>query len=159
MIAEFELTVFYTQVVVYVSGITPPDFEWTDEHVAQGFAWMPTIVSFGVPDHDGECLVQVDIVPQIQIDPDALWAIRVPFDVPSVPITIGSIFDGQEINIPEGRYSLVFEALARNFSERGNRAFVLRIKFSKESDPIFEILRQGTELTTDRVLRKDLSHA
>ncbi|HEY9344265.1 MAG TPA: competence protein ComJ [Inquilinus sp.] len=156
MIAEFELTVSYTQVVVYVSGITPPDFEWTDEHVAQGFAWMPTIVSFGVPDHDGKCLMQVETASRIEIDPDALWAIRVPFDVPSVPLTIGSIFDGQDVKIPEGRYSLIFEALPGHFDDGRNYAFVLRLKFFKDSNPDFEILRQGTELKTDKVLRRGL---
>ncbi|MGK9165233.1 competence protein ComJ [Inquilinus limosus] len=156
MIAEFELTVSYTQIVVSVSGITPPEFDWTDEHLAQGFAWMPTIVSFGVPDHDGKCLIQVETVPRIQIDPDTLWAIRVPFDVPSVPLTIGSILDGKDVKIPEGRYSLFFEALPGNFGEGRDYAFVFRLKFFKNLSPDFKILKQGTELTTDKVLRRGL---
>jgi hypothetical protein len=156
IIAQFEVTVFYTQIVVFVSGTTPPEFDWTDDHVAQGFAWMPTIVSFGVPDHDGQCHMRVEMVDLLEINPDALWAIRVPFDVPPTPLSIGSIFDVKDINIPAGKYSMIFEVLPGDSIKDANYAFALILKFVEDANSDFEILRQGTELTTDKVLRKGL---
>jgi Competence protein J (ComJ) len=152
----FPVTVSYTQIVVFVSGITPPEFDWTDEHVAQGFAWMPTIVSFGVPDHDGQCRMKVETVTEIAVDPKALWAIRVPFDVPSVPLSIGSIFDVRDVRVPEGKYSMIFEALPGDADETGEYAFALNLKFLRDAAPGYEILKQGTELTTSKVLREGL---
>lgn len=154
MIAEFDVDVSYGQVGVYVSNIKPPPFQWTDEHNAQGFAWMPTIVSFPVPDHDGICLIQVDVVSRPEVEAEALWAVRVPFDVPSVPLTIGSIFEGQNVDVPEGKYSLIFEALPGSFVDAQDFAYVLRFKFFEDQNPDFEILKKGGEVTVDKVLRK-----
>lgn len=150
----FQLSVSYAQIVVFVSGITPPEFDWTDDHVAQGFAWMPEIVSFGVPDHDGLCLMQVGTVDAIAIEPNALRAIRVPFEVPAASLSIGSILDTKEVNVPAGTYSMIFEALPGDASKAGDYAFVLNLKFLNDESPDFEILKQGTELTTNKVLRK-----
>lgn len=150
----FQLSVSYAQIVVFVSGITPPEFDWTDDHVAQGFAWMPEIVSFGVPDHDGLCLMQVGTVDAIAIEPNALRAIRVPFEVPAGSLSIGSILDTKEVNVPAGTYSMIFEALPGDASKAGDYAFVLNLKFLNDESPDFEILKQGTELTTNKVLRK-----
>lgn len=154
LISSFDVSVSYTQIVVFVAGISPPEFDWTDDHVAQGFAWMPEIVSFGVPDHDGICLMQVGTVDAIGVEPNALWAIRVPFQVPFGPLSIGSILDTKDLNVPEGTYSMIFEALPGDASTDGNYAFVLNLKFLKDESPDFEILKQGTELTTKTVLRK-----
>jgi Competence protein J (ComJ) len=156
IIDQFDVTVSYTQIVVFVSGITPPEFDWTDEHVAQGFAWMPTIVSFGVPDHDGQCRMKVETVTEIAVDPKALWAIRVPFDVPSVPLSIGSIFDVRDVRVPEGKYSMIFEALPGDTVKTGEYAFALNLKFLRDATAGYEILKQGTELATSKVLREGL---
>ncbi len=154
IIAKFEVSVSYTQIVVFESGVTPPVLEWTDEHVAQGFSWMPTIISFGVPDHDGLCHMQIETADQIEADPKSLWAIRVPFDVPSAPLSIGSIFDTKNVSVPEGKYNVIFEALPGDTLKDGDYAFALHLKFVKDPNPDFEIIKQGTELTTDKVLRK-----
>lgn len=135
-------------------ALRPPEFDWTDDHVAQGFAWMPEIVSFGVPDHDGLCLMQVGTVDAIAIEPNALRAIRVPFEVPAASLSIGSILDTKEVNVPAGTYSMIFEALPGDASKAGDYAFVLNLKFLNDESPDFEILKQGTELTTNKVLRK-----
>ena len=111
LLAEFDLAVDYGQIFVSRPSPARPVVVWTDEHVAQGFAWSPSAVSFGVPDHDGQSLVQVNTAPRVSVDPQALWAVRVPFDVPSASLTIGSVGVDHEVNVPARHYSLVFEAL------------------------------------------------
>jgi len=155
MLAEFSLTIFYTQVTVCVSGAPLPALAWADEHVAQGFAWSPSAVSFGVPDHDAECLMQVEAAPGVNVEPQALWAIRVPFVVPGPSLKIGSVFAEHEVKVPAGKYSLVFEVLPGNTIEDRDYTYVFKLKFSADPHPDFEILKQGGELTTDKVLRRD----
>jgi hypothetical protein len=155
MLAEFDLTVDYGQIFVLRPSLANSILQWTEEHVAQGFAWSPNAVSFGVPDHDGECLVQVKTVPRVSIEPQALWAVRVPLDLPSASLTIGSVAVDHEVNVPAGKYSLVFEALPGDIAKDHDYAFVFRLKFCTDPHPDFEILKQGRELTTNRILRKD----
>ena len=71
MIAEFPITVLYTQVVVHLADLPRPGLLWDDDHVAQGFAWSEGIASFGVPDHDGECLLSVDVAEAVNIGEDS----------------------------------------------------------------------------------------
>ena len=158
MLAEFDLTVDYGQIFVLVSSRARPVLRWTDEHVAQGFAWSPTAVSFGVPDHDGRCLVQVTVTPKVSIASQALWAVRVPFDALGDPLTIGSVAADHEVNVPAGKYSLVFEALPGDTAKDHDYTFVFKLKFCTEPHPDFEILKQGRELNTNRVLRKDADY-
>ncbi|SDP37416.1 competence protein ComJ [Phyllobacterium sp. OV277] len=154
MIAEFAVTVVYTQIVVFDPSITQTELEWSEDHIAQGFTWMPGNVAFGAPDHDGSCLLQVDTTEQFQIDPQALWAVCVPFDVASTPLSIGSIFNPQTVSIPAGKYNLVFEALPGSASLDVEYAFVFRLNFIKSDSQKFAIIKQGNMLTTDKVLRK-----
>jgi hypothetical protein len=155
MLSEFDLAVDYGQIFVLLPSLAKPVLLWTDEHVAQGFAWSPSAVSFGVPDHDGECLVQVKTAPRVSIEPQALWAVRVPIDVPSASLTIGSVGADHEVNAAAGKYSLVFEALPGHLAEDHDYTFVFKLKFCTDPHPDFEILKQGGELTTNKVLRKD----
>ncbi|MEP7453376.1 competence protein ComJ [Phyllobacterium sp. SB3] len=69
MITEFAVTVVYTQIVVFDPGIPQTELEWSEDHVAQGFTWMPGNVAFGAPDHDGSCLLQVDTAQELQVNP------------------------------------------------------------------------------------------
>jgi len=140
---------------VLIRSRARPVLRWTDEHVAQGFAWSPRAVSFGVPDHDGKCLVQVTATPRVSIEPEALWAVRVPFDVPGGSLTIGSVAADYEVNVPTGKYSLAFEALPGDTAKGHHYTFVFKLTFCTEPHPDFEILKQGRELTTNKVLRKE----
>lgn len=154
MIAEFAVTVVYTQIVVFDPSVPQTELEWSEDHVAQGFTWMPGNVAFGAPDHDGSCLLQVDAPEEIQVDPQALWAVRVPFSVASTPLSIGSIFNPRSVSIPEGKYNLVFEVLPGSAKSGVEYAFVFRLNFIKSDSPNFAILKQGDMLTTDKVLRE-----
>lgn len=130
-----------------------------DDHVAQGFAWSHEIVAFGVPDHDGKCLLQVELLDNFPpLDPTSLWAIRVPFDVTTSALEVGTIGFLREVKIPVGIYSLVFQALPGREVDDESYTFVFRLTFCPNSDPDFAILKQGTELSTDKVLRKDAEH-
>jgi hypothetical protein len=100
-------------------------------------------------------LVHVTTAPSVSVDPQALWAVRVPFDVPSAALTIGSVGVEHEVDVPSGRYSLVFEALPGEVATDHDYPFVFKLKFCADPYPDFEILKQGAELTTNQVLRKD----
>ena len=155
MLAEFDLSVDYGQIFVLCPSLGEPVLQWTEEHVAQGFAWSPNAVSFGVPDHDGKCLVQVETAPRISIKPQALWAVRVPLDLPGASLTIGSVGVDHEVTVAVGKYSLVFEALPGDTAKDHDYAFVFRLKFCTDPHPDFEILKQGGEVTTNKILRTD----
>jgi len=64
----------------------------------------------------------------------------------------------QDVHVPQGSYSLVFEAFPGTIVKEHDYGFVLRLAFCADPDPDFEILRKGGDLTTDRVLRRDAQH-
>lgn len=159
MLAEFAVMVDYGQILIFVQGLSRPGLLWTPDHVAQGFAWAPGIVSFGVPDHDGEALIQVEVASDMSLDAEALWAIRVPFTVPTPLLHIGTVGAMEDVHVPQGSYSLVFEAFPGTIVKEPAYGFVLRLAFCADPLPDFEILRKGGDLTTDRVLRRDARQA
>lgn len=159
MIAEFDILVDYSQILVHLSTVARPGLLWDDDHVTQGFAYLPGIVSFGMPDHDGVCLVQVDTKAEIAVAPAAIWALSVPFDVSVSPVKIGTIFTKHDVAVPLGNYNLVFavaqgKGVSRPSSEE-DYAYVVRIDFCPSENPDFRILKKGGEVTTDTVLRRD----
>ncbi|WP_137136880.1 competence protein ComJ [Rhizobium sp. FKY42] len=153
MIAEFPITILYTQIVVHLPNIPRPGLLWDDDHVAQGFAWSEGIVSFGVPDHDGQCLIKVDVLDTIDISDSAYWVVQTPFEVASSPIKIGTIGNMKDIDVPAGSFNLVFEALPGE--AEGDYTFSLNLKFIRTDKPEFKILKAGDELSTNKILRRD----
>lgn len=158
MIAEFPLTVLYTQVVVHLADLPRPGLLWDDEHVDQGFAWSEGIVSFGVPDHDGQCFLRIDLAEDFDLDPKTEWAVQTPFDVTQI-LKIGTIANMRDVVVPNGLYNVVFEALPGTSAPIEGTAYLLSMKFIKSSEPSFEILKQGLELATDKVLRREAQRA
>jgi len=112
------------------------------------------IYCFGVPDYDGEVLVGVEMVEGGSFDPEALWAVQVPFYVHG-PVQIGTLFDTQSVDVPEGSYNFIYPALAGT----EDYSYVLRVRFSLNDTPQFRILKKGGEITTDTVLRRDADPA
>jgi hypothetical protein len=149
MTDRFSILVAYTQILVHLASHPKPGLLWTDQHVAQGFAWAEGVVSFGVPDHDGPCLIEVRSCDTGTLEAGALWAVQVPFKVTET-LMIGSLFDMRPVNMPVGQYNLIFEALAG----RDDAAFVFILKFAETDRPDFAILKQGDALTSDVVLRE-----
>lgn len=141
--------VAHTQILVHLARHPKPGVMWTDAPVAQGFAWAEGVVSFGVPDHDGPCLIGVQPFDTGALAPGALWAVQVPFKV-SETLMIGTVFDMRPVNLPVGQYNLFFEVPAG----QDDHAFGINLKFAKTETPSFAMLKQGGALATDVVPRK-----
>lgn len=152
MIAEFFLTVLYSQITIAAPDAAARGLLWTDKHVAQGFAWSPGFVSFGVPDHDGQVKVVVQGSPAFQPTAQTLWAVQTPFDVSASLVEVGTVGSGQGVGIPAGRYNLVFEVRSPASATSSDIAYVVHLHFIETPAPSFAILKQGDELETDRVL-------
>lgn len=152
---ELTLSVDYGQILVHHEGHPNPGRLWTDAHVAQGFAWAEGAVSFGVPDHDGLCRLRVSLADAVSMDPQALWAVQVPFDVTG-SLKVGTLFESERLDVPPGRHALLFVALpgAGNAGE-AEEAYLLQLVFVRDAAPTFRILKQGGDLTTHEVLRTD----
>jgi hypothetical protein len=95
------------------------------------------------------------MAPRVSIELQSLWAVRVPIDVPSASLIIGAVGSDHEVNVPAGKYSLVFEAMPGDIAKDHDYAFVFNLRFCTDPHPDFEILKPGEELTTNKVLRKD----
>ena len=154
MIKSFPILVDYTQVVAFCRSLEHPGLLWTDDHVAQGFACNDRIACFGVPDHDGECLLEVDLeATQASLTVDAsLWVIAVPFHADGSQLRIGTILDDKPFTLAAGLYRLVFEAHPARSENGTEYTYVLIFRFIPAEHAEFEILRQGS-LGSGKVLR------
>lgn len=105
------LAVSYTQVCIFDPTFDLPFNDWTDAHVAQGFAWRAGSVSFGTLISNGRIELEVRITTSgFRLDENAIRAIAVPFLVPqSGEAEIASIGDSEVVEIPPGEYGLIFE--------------------------------------------------
>lgn len=86
------------------------DIQWTDQHTAQGFAWSPGGVSFGVPGDAGASRLDVFRATAFTLDPMCLWAVQVPFEIKSGEFMVGSVIDPERVHVERGRYELNFLA-------------------------------------------------
>ena len=150
MLADFVVSIDHGQVVVHGEGEPGAGLLWTDEHVAQGFAWSEKLLTLGVPDHDGECRIQVELVPEATVSAQALWAVQMPLEV-TQPLHVGALFERHRVGVPNGRYALLYQALPGTQGE----AYVLRLSLAATPQPAFRILRTGGDVTADAVLRRD----
>lgn len=153
VLTEFDLTILYTQIVVQHADLQLPGLLWDDDHLDQGFAWSEGIVGFGVPDHDGQCFLRIDVSDELKLDAGAEWAVRVPFEVDSL-LKIGTVTNMRDVFVPKGLYGLVFQALPGSAMAGAGYTYVLLLTFIKSADRSFDILQQG-RLATDKVLRMD----
>jgi hypothetical protein len=152
LITEFNATVTHAQVVVFERP--PRAYEWTDDHVAQRFLFSPGDVSFGVPDHDGVCRIQLYGNEKFVPDDLCLWAVRVPFEVNGDYIHVGTVSETREVHIDRDKYNLTFSVYDGHVIG-GDCAFLLKLFFSNDTNPSFDITKKGIGITTDRVLRVD----
>jgi Competence protein J (ComJ) len=141
MLATISVNVSYGQLAIFVSTLTQPFNDWTDRHVAQGFAWRPGSVSFRTLVEAGQHLVEIMFTNHVgAIHPNAARVIDVPFDIPSDgAIEIGSISETVPLSLPTGSFLLRCE-----FLQTGER---VRLTFAEKDAPHFDVVLADSDLS------------
>jgi len=142
--------VTYSQLAVFASALQHPLNDWTDEHVAQGFAWRPGSVSFRTLVESGPHAIEINVAECAgSLHPDTVRAIEVPFEVPADgAIEIGSISDSVLLSLKPGLLLLRCEFLGHTGDIRQH----VRLTFSTKDIVRFAIVRADEALTPDRNL-------
>ncbi|WNZ21572.1 hypothetical protein HJG54_00930 [Leptolyngbya sp. NK1-12] len=119
MLAALKLaTTMSLQIAVYDTAIEDFYVEWNDQHYAQGFLWLPGHVEFNTLGQTGLVMVEVWQADQIQISPNVVRAILVPFTVSdSGEIRVAGDDLGDPIPLAQGEYALIFEIRFQNQAE------------------------------------------
>lgn len=145
MTTTIKFEVSYSQLAVFASVLSQPFNDWTDYHVAQGFAWRPGSVSFRTMSEQGPHFVDIDVVDRLSpVHPNTVRAVEVPFDVPADgAIEIGSIAETVPIVLPAGTFLLRCEFL----QSTGNDGERVKLTFAKRDTPRFAVVRTDPDLT------------
>ena len=150
MSTTISIEVSYGQLAVIVSSLKQPFNDWTDRHIAQGFAWRPGSVSFRSMVEAGQHSVQIEVTNHVgAVHPRAVRAIDVPFEVPrDGAIEVASITDTVPLFLPAGWYLLRCEFL-QPAGATGER---VRLTFAKKDFPRFAVVLADGELSIDSEL-------
>lgn len=146
----FDIEVSYTQLAVFDPTLDAPFNDWTDEHVAQGFAWRLGSVSFGTLQSAGTIHVEVVISRSFAVaGSQGERVIVVPFTVPTHgELEIASIGSSALVELPPGDYELIYE---HGHDDRG----IMWAKFyfcPSVGLVVARVLRAGPELNPPEVL-------
>lgn len=152
MASTVTLDVSHSQLAVFASSLQYPFNDWTDKHVAQGFAWRPGSVSFLTLVESGRHSIELKISEHIgALHHDAVRAIEVPFEVPADgAIEVSSISSSAPLLLRPGRLLLRCEFLKHTdgTSER------VRLVFATRDRDRFAIVRADKSLSTNSELLK-----
>ncbi|MDR8522565.1 competence protein ComJ [Shewanella fidelis] len=132
----------YSQICVFLSSLTEPFNDWSDRNFSQGFAWRDGSVSFRALVEEGEHRINLFInEPLVELKPNVIRAIRVPFESINGNIEIASISDSTSLEISPGKYALQVEFLS--FKE--DQVPEINIRFNK-GETNFLILKADDEI-------------
>jgi Competence protein J (ComJ) len=109
MAISFSLELAWSQVSLFDANLDDPFNDWNEQHLAQGFSWRPGSVSFKTPLRHGEIDIALDLIDAMVLAPDASRAIVVPFTSWGGLIEISTISGSEVVDIPPGRYALLFQ--------------------------------------------------
>jgi len=139
--------VAYGQIAIFTRALQQPFNDWTDRHVAQGFAWRPGSVSFRTIVEAGRHSVEINVTEHVgPISVGAVRAIEVPFEVPADgAIEVGSISDSVPLSLPAGVFLLRCEFLRPSHSG----AERVRLVFGMKDASHFAIVRADESLNAD----------
>lgn len=135
----------YAQIAVFASSLLQPFNDWSDRHVAQGFAWRPGSVSFRSVAEEGRHSVEIEVTDDVgPVDPESLRVVDVPFDVPDDgSIEVGSVSNTVSLSLPAGAYQLRCEFM-RPVGASDER---VRLTFAKSDAAHFAVLRADADLS------------
>ena len=141
LIDKFEDLVSWYTIIVHDAQFNEPYNDWTRVHSQQGFAWRPGTVSFATLDIT-PTTIEVCLGAEAHLRPDAIRAIRVPFDVGRLGVNVVST-NSRALQVPTGNYSLTFEQGQEN---AGQRLWTV-LTFVPDKHPAPAVLRADSELS------------
>lgn len=142
--AEVEIDVSYGQLAVFNEHVENPFNDWTDAHVAQGFAWREGSASFRTLQESGLHRVAVAVEPVRPLAPsNAVRIIEVPFLVTSEEsVEVSGIVSSAAFHIPAGRYQLFVEMSSGGNTYEGD----VKLVFVPGGPRAFKVLLADAEL-------------
>lgn len=157
MAATVGFEVSFGQLAVFASSLKQPFNDWTDQHVAQGFAWRPGSVSFRSLVETGRHSVEIEVANHVgEVHREAIRVIEVPFEIPAGgAVEVGSIADTVPLSLPSGSFLLRCEFLRSGGT--GNER--VRLTFAKHDAPHFAIICADPALSPGRELLKTAQSA
>lgn len=151
---EFDVTIDYSQIEVFElqSNIA---LDWNDDHVAQGFRAGTKQIAFGVPDHDGECIVQIQTAGVTEESFEGSERlIRLPFSSSNAGVGIRTVTEQLPVRLPGGDYDVYF-GLWPTTDEEGDDAFRIKIGFARQSGAAPKVYRASREMSASPTLVMD----
>ncbi len=147
MATKIDLEVSYSQLAIFASSLQQPFNDWTDRHVAQGFAWRPGSVSFRSMVEAGQHSVEINVADHVSdVHLEAVRVVEVPFEVPADgEVEIGSISETVPLSLPAGWFRLRCEFL-KPAGPDGER---VRLTFARKDVPRFAVIRADSELSVE----------
>lgn len=145
MASKITVNVSFSQLAVFHSALQQPFNDWTEKHVAQGFAWRPGSVSFRTLVEAGPHSVEIDVAQDVgALSLGVVRAIEVPFEVPvDGAIEIGSISASVPLFVPPGSFLLRCE-----FSgPAGDAVGRVRLVFANTNAAHFAVVRADALLS------------
>ncbi|MFC0214737.1 competence protein ComJ [Paenibacillus chartarius] len=149
-----QIFVSYSQIAVFRKQLPHPFSDWSDAHIAQGFAWREGSVSFGTPSEaDDQSEIDVSVQSELHLQDNAVRAIVVPFVVGPEGVTVSSIMSAQHhFDVPPGTYELLFEAIPQFPGHSDPMKVRYAFRFVPHSDPQPRVLKHDDELAPPPVL-------
>lgn len=145
----YNFGIFYHQLIVSDQSTAPVPNDWREQHVAQGFTWRPGTVSFATLGDLGDLRVEVRVADDLDVLPEAVRAIVVPFAVsPPGSVGLSDTVDEVTTRVPPGEYALLCE-MGYLSEEEGEEAEWCRLTFAPRRDVQPEILRADELLSPE----------
>lgn len=147
MTTTIPLEISYGQLAVFVSSLDRPFNDWTERHVAQGFAWRPGSVSFRTLVEAGRHSIEINVTNRVAaVHAEAVRVVEVPFEVPSDgAVEVGSISEAVQLSLPAGSHLLRCEFL-QSADDAIQR---VRLTFAVSDLARFAVVRADPELSLD----------
>ena len=145
----YNFGIFYHQLIVLDESTAPVPNDWREQHVAQGFTWRLGTVFFATLGDLGDLRVEVRVAEDLDVLPDAVRAIVVPFAVwPPGRVGLSDTVDDVTTRVPPGDYALLCE-IGYLSEEEGEVAEWCHHTFAPRRDVQPEMLRADELLSPE----------
>jgi hypothetical protein len=145
----YNFGIFYHQLIVLDESTAPVPNDWREQHVAQGFTWRLGTVFFATLGDLGDLRVEVRVAEDLDVLPDAVCAIVVPFAVwPPGRVGLSDTVDDVTTRVPPGDYALLCE-IGYLSEEEGEAAEWCHLTFAPRRDVQPEMLRADELLSPE----------